>query len=106
MAIALMLIGTILTAVGDIYAKKWSLNGPTTYWVAAFLIYAASSALFITALRGEKLTMVNAIWSVAIFCTSTFIGLFIFRERLSSVQFVALFFAFLSIVLFSFDGSS
>ncbi len=94
--------GAIATVLADYLAEMWSrIGGPG--WMIALILYVISGATFMYSLRFGELTIMNASWSVLVFIVTSCVGLFIFHERLSMVQWVALCFGFLSIVLFILD---
>lgn len=66
------------------------------------LIYSMQPLLFLKSLSFETMTVMNILWDITSDVVVTLIGLFYFKETLSNVKRLALFFAFVSIVLFSY----
>ncbi len=98
----LVFAGSITTIVGDYLAKRWSVAGGLEGF-PAIALYAITGALFMSSLKFGELTIMNAVWSILVFVLTSCIGLFIFHERLSHMQWVALSLGFLSILLFLID---
>jgi len=68
----------------------------------ATLAYAFQPFLFIKALQFEDMVVVNLIWNLASDVIITAVGLFYFREKISDLRWVAMFFSLVSIALFSY----
>jgi multidrug transporter EmrE-like cation transporter len=84
----LVLIGAAATVSADYLAEAWARAGGYG-WVIALAFYVISGASFIYSLKFGELTVLNATWSVWVFLATSLVGLFIFHERLSPVQWVA-----------------
>lgn len=94
--------GAIATVLADYLAETWSRAGGYG-WVVALILYATSGAAFIYSLKFGELTILNAAWSIWVFLITSCVGLYIFHERLSTIQWIALVLGFLSILLFITD---
>lgn len=69
----------------------------------SMLIYSLQPLVFIQSLKYETMTVMNLLWDVLSDLIVTFIGLFYFKEQVSSIKKVGLMFAFISIVLLSYE---
>ena len=86
--------------------KKYS-TGEHAYGIAVpigMLVYSLQPLLFLQSLRYESMTVMNILWDVMSDLSVTFIGLFYFKERLTTLKMLGLSFAFVAIVLLSYDS--
>ncbi len=72
----------------------------------AMLIYSFQPYLFLQALQYESMTVMNILWDVISDILVTVMGIFYFKEQISSLKQVGLAFAFVAIVLMSYDELS
>lgn len=86
--------------------KKYS-TGDHDYGLAVplgMLIYSLQPLIFLQALRYESMTVMNIMWDMMSDLYVTLIGLFYFKERLTTLKMLGLSFAFIAIVLLSYDS--
>ena len=86
--------------------KKYS-TGEHAYGIAVpigMLIYSLQPLLFLQSLKYESLTVMNILWDIMSDLSVSFIGLFYFKERLTTLKMLGLSFAFVAIVLLSYDS--
>lgn len=69
----------------------------------SMIIYSIQPLVFIHSLKYESMTVMNLLWDVLSDLIVTFVGLFYFKESVSSIKKVGLMFAFISIVLLSYE---
>jgi multidrug transporter EmrE-like cation transporter len=72
----------------------------------SMLIYSLQPYLFLQALQYESMTVMNILWDVISDILVTIMGIFYFKEQISSMKQVGLAFAFIAIVLMSYDELS
>ncbi len=72
----------------------------------AMLIYSFQPYLFLQALQYESMTVMNILWDIISDILVTIMGIFYFKEQISSMKQVGLSFAFVAIVLMSYDELS
>ena len=72
----------------------------------AMLIYSFQPYLFLQALQYESMTVMNILWDIISDILVTVMGIFYFKEQISSMKQVGLAFAFVAIVLMSYDELS
>jgi multidrug transporter EmrE-like cation transporter len=86
--------------------KKYS-TGEQAYGIAVplgMLVYSLQPLIFLQSLKYESMTVMNILWDIMSDLYVTFIGLFYFKERLTTLKMLGLSFAFISIVLLSYDS--
>ena len=86
--------------------KKYS-TGDHTYGLAiplGMLVYSLQPLIFLQSLHYESMTVMNILWDMMSDLYVTLIGLFYFKERLTSTKLLGLSFAFIAIVLLSYDS--
>jgi hypothetical protein len=86
--------------------KKYS-TGDHDYGLAVplgMLVYSLQPLIFLQALRYESMTVMNIMWDMMSDLYVTLIGLFYFKERLTTLKMLGLSFAFIAIVLLSYDS--
>lgn len=69
----------------------------------AMVVYSLQPVLFLQSMKYESMTVMNLLWDVLSDLFVTGIGLFYFKEKLSMIKQVGLCFAFVAIVLLSYD---
>ena len=86
--------------------KKYS-TGDHAYGLAiplGMLVYSLQPLIFLQSLHYESMTVMNILWDMMSDLYVTLIGLFYFKERLTSTKLLGLSFAFIAIVLLSYDS--
>ena len=68
------------------------------------LLYSIQPLIFLESLKYESMTIMNILWDVISDISVTLIGLFYFKERISLIKMIGLFFAFIAITLLSYDS--
>ena len=76
------------------------------YVILGIVLYALQPLFFLKSLEYETMTVMNILWDLISDVLVTASGLLYFKEKLSSIKQLALVFAFISIVLFSYDDWS
>lgn len=69
--------------------------------IGAMMIYAFQPIIFLEALKGETLTVMNLVWDLGSDVLVTITGTVMFGEILSFKQWIGVGFAFLSLLLMS-----
>jgi drug/metabolite transporter (DMT)-like permease len=85
--------------------KGYSLGNITWNAVIPFgmLLYSLHPYIFLYSLRYESMTVMNLLFDVISDVTVTMVGLLYFRETLSNMKKIGLLFAFIGIVLLSYE---
>lgn len=94
----------LMDAIALPIVKGVSLGWDPAWMVVPALLYAGSPFLFLTALRGETLTIMNLVWDLTSDLVVTFIGLVIFAETISPVKALGVALSFLGLTLMSWDS--
>jgi len=68
------------------------------------VLYSLHPYIFLQALNYESMTVMNLLFDVLSDISVTIMGLFYFKESLSAIKKVGLVFAFIGIVLLSYDS--
>jgi drug/metabolite transporter (DMT)-like permease len=71
--------------------------------VFSMLIYSLKPLIFLKSLSFESMTVMNILWDVSSDIIVSLIGLFYFKEQISIHKKIGLFFAFIAILLFSYE---
>lgn len=76
----------------------------TKHWVVplGMAIYSLQPFIFLQSLKYETMTVMNIMWDITSDILVTASGLLYFKEKLTTIKYVALLFAFISVVLFSY----
>ena len=76
------------------------------YVILGIILYSLQPLFFLKSLEYETMTVMNILWDLISDILVTTSGLLYFKEKLSSIKQLALVFAFISIILFSYDDWS
>ena len=87
------------------WLKKYNLGEYTSAWIIplGMLVYSAQPLIFLKSLEYETMTIMNILWDMISDFSVTAIGLFYFREKLTRLKLAGLVFAFIAIVLLSYE---
>lgn len=69
----------------------------------AMIVYSLQPVVFLESLQYESMTVMNLLWDVLSDLLVTVIGLFYFKEKLSMIKQIGLCFAFVAIILLSYE---
>ncbi len=96
--VLLLLSGTGVI-LGDTFAKYWSLDPRWSIFVAAMIGYLASGFFYIPSLLREGLVITSVIWSLISIIGFLFVGLVVFKEHLTLVQWIGVMFGVVSMLV-------
>ena len=96
-----LLILIIFEAIADIFAKEWSLgNRSIVYAFFSLLAYLLANSSWLIALKyGSGLARGAIIFSVASAVLASIIGLFFYKENLSTIQLIGVCICILYIII-------
>jgi small multidrug resistance pump len=101
----LFLLFTILSETAAVICMKLSTGFQNKlYTVVAVITYALSFVFLTLSLKSLPAGIANAIWAGASTVLVTALGIFIFKERLSTVQMVSIVFIVLGLVGLNWKG--
>jgi len=98
--IGLMVVVVLIEAVSDIVAKEWSLHDKL--WIGAFALvgYIATNIFWLYALKnGVGLARGAVIFSVGSALLGVVSGLLLYKETITTLQFVGIIFGLVSFTL-------
>jgi len=101
-AIPWIVIGMIFYIIGEYYAKKYA-NISLRYFGAISLFgYSIGTVCWLGALsKYNSLSILGTMWNVLYIIITLVMGIVIFKESITTIQIVGLFFAFIAIILLS-----
>jgi multidrug transporter EmrE-like cation transporter len=87
--------GALKNYTTGVWAKSWIIP-------LSMAIYSLQPFIFLKSLSYETMTVMNILWDIIsdLFVTAT--GLLYFKEKLSTLKYIGLIFAFIGIVLLSY----
>ncbi len=97
----LLVLAATSVIFGDFSAKNWSSGAGDIWYVFAFIGYFGSAFFFIPTLLRESLVMTSVIWVVISSIGFLFIGIVLFHESLTLVQFIGVFLGIAGVLLLS-----
>jgi len=99
-AIVWLLISSVFFAAGEFLSKKWSLTPNLKTTIFVLLAYAISSLIWLPSLlHKNQLATMGTIWSVLSIVATVTIGIFIFHERLNTMQWLGVVLALVALTL-------
>ena len=99
----LVSIAALSVIIGDLFAKYWSLNTKNIFYVLAVLFYIGSAIFYIPSLLTKGLVITSVLWTLISTVGLLLVGIFIFKEHISSLEVVGLFFGIISLMILSFS---
>ena|ERR1035437_42127 len=91
--------------VADILAKEWSLNKPLVYAFGALLSYVIANTFWLFALKnGSGLARGAIIFSVASAVIATLLGVFVYKEQLTTLQYTGISLGIVSLFMIFWKG--
>lgn len=101
--ILLLVLSALSVTTGDFFAKYWSTNGKNVFYLLAILGYIGSSIFYIPTLTKEGLVVTSVIWGVLSMVGLLIVGLFIFKENLTTLEMWGAGLGVASLIVFSFS---
>lgn len=95
----LILLGTALEIVGDVFFKKWALEHRPTLLAIGLLIYAIGSLFWALSLRYEILSKAIAVFTILNLVIVACVGVIFFQEQISTMSKIGIFLGLVSIAL-------
>lgn len=93
----------IFYAGGEYYSKIYSLHPNWKIFSLVIFLYAINSSLWLPAISsGKNLTVISTLWNLSYMMVAPIIGLILFKESISTLQFCGLGLGFISIILMNF----
>ena len=99
--IVLILLSAGATVSGDLFAKYWSTNNKTLFFVAAWIGYATSCIFYMPTLMRQGLVVTSIIWTLITVIGFLFVGLILFKETLTPLQIFGVVLGAISLIILS-----
>ncbi len=97
-----VILGTVVSVVGDTFFGFAAKNGPgynLKWFLLGWVIYGLSAVAWVIAYNHEKFAIVSTVYSVFLALLSVLIGYLVFKERLSTGQLLGVILGFVSLLL-------
>lgn len=95
-----LLLSALFFGWGEYLSKKWALEPTLRGWIAVVVIDAIGVMVWLPALYNRnQLSSIGVAWVVLGGITTMGIGLLIFKESLTVIQWIGIFFAFVALIL-------
>lgn len=98
----LLLLSAAGVIAGDYFSKSWSVNQRVSLAALAIAGYACSAIFYMPTLLREGLIVTSVVWSVLSIIGFLVIGLFVFNETLTPLQWLGVGFGVVSLITLSF----
>lgn len=86
--------------VADILAKYWSLRGGWWFAILALIAYLVANSFWLFALKnGSGLAKGAVIFSISSALVATLLGVFLYNEDLTKIQYLGILFGVASLIL-------
>jgi multidrug transporter EmrE-like cation transporter len=99
MGTLLAIVSSVVTVVGNVYAKEWATAPGWRFFLGTQLFYLLGALIFPLALRFGTLTVMTAVAGVAAALATAGIGLWVYNEHLTTVQLAGVVISLVGIVL-------
>lgn len=97
--VVLILMGSLAVVAGDYFAKTWSLSRSGIWFALAVVAYGGSVFFYVPTLLREGLVLTSMLWNIFTGIGFLLIGLLVFRESLTVMQWIGVGLGFASLVL-------
>ena len=102
-----LLFATFMAGIDTIvlgWLKEYSLHKISWMYIPfGLILYGLQPLIFLQSLKYETMTVMNILWDVISDIFVTCSGLFYFKEKISTLKQLGLTFAFIAIILLSYD---
>ncbi len=90
----------LFEVIADIFSKQWALSGSWIMWTGAILGYIIANVFWLFAIRGGSgLARGAVIFSVASAIIAVLLGVFLYKENVTTIQFFGIGVGIVSLVL-------
>lgn len=97
-----LLLSVAFFGIGEYLSKKFAISPSINLILCIVPMYALGSLAWLPAIhRGKILSTVGTMWNLLSMVITLIVGLIIFKETLTTTQFIGLAFAFIAIILMS-----
>ena len=99
--ILLIILSAASVTAGDFFAKYWSINTRSVFYVLAIMGYVGSSIFYIPTLLREGLIITSVLWSLLSIIGFLVVGILIFKETLTNLEIIGVMLGIASLVILS-----
>ncbi len=101
--ISLLIATTIITVVADILIKNSAIQNNLYSWqfILSIAIYGLTAFGWFFVMRKEKLSTLGVFYSITTVITLILIGVFFFKEKISSLEIIGIVLAIASLIILS-----
>lgn len=99
-AIVWLIISALFFSVGEYLSKTWGIHPSLKLAILVAFVYSIGSLFWLPALlHKNQLIIMGTIWTILATLSTIAIGLIIFHEKLSALQWVGVVLSFLALIL-------
>jgi multidrug transporter EmrE-like cation transporter len=97
--IILVIIVSILEVAGDILFKEWSIQKKNIYLIIGTILYMGATIFWALSLKYQNLSKAVVIFGVLTVIIGVLVGVFIYKEPISTLNVIGVIFGLICIVL-------
>ncbi len=97
--ITLVIVVAILEIVGDILFKEWTIKHQNLLLVLGVISYTVATLVWALSLQYQDLSKAIVIFAVLTLVVGVFVGVFIYKEELTTLNIAGVILGLLSIIL-------
>jgi len=97
--IVLIIFVTILEIIGDILFKEWSIHSKKYLIILGTLFYTLATLVWAFSLKYQNLSKAIVIFAVLTLIVGALVGVFIYKESLSTLNIIGIILGLASIIL-------
>ena len=95
-----LVLSAIFFAAGEYFSKRWAMHPSLGITASLLVVYILATLFWLPALlHKNQLAIMGMAWLLLGMIATVCLGLFVFNEKLSTLQMVGIIFALLSLVL-------
>jgi len=98
----LLALSATSVVLGDLFAKYWSVKQRSLFLILALIFYFGSGVFYVPTLLRQGLVITSLIWSLLGIIGFLVIGLVLFKEHLSPLQYFGVALGVAALVLLNF----
>lgn len=99
MFIGLVVVALTIDVLGDYWLKKWAIGSGVKWLLAGLGIYGLANLFWAASMRYELLSKVIVFYSVLGVVAGIFVGVVLFQEKLSAINWAGFALGIVSLVL-------
>lgn len=101
----LTFLSAVTSVIGNLTAKYWADSKGSFWMIVTIVAFTLSTIAYAYSLRiGGQFTLVNALFYAVVPIITVLFGIFLFHDRITTLQTVGLILGFIAILLFTIEG--